>query len=103
MHFFSLDIIQTTPTTMSQGASTWIVVVVTGVSALVLGVLTGILVYHCISKHRSHSSKPGSSSHQQTDPLYEEISATDAGEKIELRTNKAYDPVQKIELNENIA
>ena len=98
---YSLDIVQTSPSTLSQGASTWTVVVATSVGTLVLGVLTGvllgILVYHCISKHRPHSPKPDSSSHQQTGPLYEEVSASSAGEKIELRQNVAYGPVHKLD------
>ena len=80
--------------------------VVIGVCALVFGILTGlltgILVYHCISKHRSPSSKPESSSEQHTGPLYEEVSATCAGEKIALRENMAYGPVQKLEVK-NVA
>ena len=72
-----------------------IAVVVTGTIALVVGVLAGVLVYHCISKHRSHL-KPELSSHQkqQTDPEYEEVSATSGKEKFELRENIAYEPVQ---------
>ena len=99
---YSLDIVQTSPTTctLSLGASTWTDVVATSVGTLVVGVLTGVLlgvlVYHCISKHRPHSPKPDSSSHQQTSPLYQEVSAS-AGEKIELRQNVAYGPVHKLD------
>lgn len=86
----------------------WIVVVVTGISTLVVGVfagvLTGFLLYHCVSKHRSQSSKPETSLHQQrqTGPEYEEVFVTSAVEKIELRENMAYGPVQRIELRRNV-
>jgi len=91
---YSLDIVQTSPTTLSQGASTWTVVVATSVGTLVVGVLTGVLlgvlVYHCISKHRSHSS----SSHQQhPGPQYEEVPVTVRMDKIEVKDNIAYGPV----------
>lgn len=106
---FSLDIVQTTLTTLSTGADMWIVVVVASISMLVVGVLagvlTGCLVYHCISKHRLQSSKPDSSSHQQRQagPEYEEVFVTSAVEKIEMRENMAYGPVQRIELRRNVA
>ena len=84
-----------------------IAVVTTAVVFFMAGVLTGVLLYHCISKHRSQSSrsKPEASSHQQqqTGPEYEEVSATSGGEKVDLRRNVAYEPVQKIEMRENIA
>ena len=72
-----------------------IAVVVTGTITFVVGVLTGVLLYHCISKHRSQL-KPESSSHQQqqTDPEYEAVPATSGKEKFELRENIAYEPVQ---------
>lgn len=62
------------------------------------GVLVGIMLFYCISKHRSHSSKPEQSYYQQqqvvssanpmqqTAPEYEEV--------IELRENKAYGPIE---------
>jgi len=67
-----------------------VAIVVTGIITLVIGVLTGVLVYHCISKHRSHSS----SSHQQhPGPQYEEVPVTVRMDKIEVKDNIAYGPV----------
>ena len=90
---------------LTTGAAVGIAVVTTAVVFFMAGVLTGALVYHCISKHRSQSSgsKPESSSHQQQQAEYEEVSATSAGEKIEIRRNMAYEPVQKIEMRGNEA
>jgi len=62
---------------------------VTGITTFVIGVLTGALVYHCISKKKSKSK-------QQTAPDYERT------DKIELRENMAYGPVQKVEVRENV-
>ena len=39
------------PTTPSTAATLEIAVVVTGASAFIVGGLTGVLLYHCISKH----------------------------------------------------
>ena len=75
-------------------------------TALVVGVLAGIFLYHCISKHQSQSSKPKTSTHQQQQvagPEYEDVSATRVERKIELRENVAYGPAQKIELKVNEA
>ena len=56
------------------GVTINVAVVVTGSTAFVLGALAGVLVYHCISKHRSEL-KPDPSLHQQhqADPEYEKI------------------------------
>ena len=93
---FSLGILPTALGTHSTSATMWIAVVVTGISALVAGVLTGVLVYYCIRKHQSQSCKPESSSnqHSQGGPVYEEVSATCAGEMIELKENVAYGHMQ---------
>ena len=90
------------PTILSTAATLEIATVVTGTIAFIVGALTGVLVYYCISKHRSQL-KPESSSHQQqqTDPEYE-MPAT-SGKEIELRKNMAYEPVQRIELRGNVA
>ena len=90
---------------LTTGAAVGIAVVTTAVVFFMAGVLTGALVYHCISKHRSQSSgsKPDSSSHQQQQAEYEEVSTTSAGEKIEIRRNTEHEPVQKIEMRENEA
>ena len=85
--------------TISTGAAVGITAVVVGTIALIIGVLAGVLVYHCINKHRFQSSKPETSSHQQQQaavpqqragPEYEEV--------VELKENMAYGPVQSIEL-----
>ena len=88
-----------------------IAVGVTGTIILV-GVLAGVLLYHCLSKHRSQL-KPELASYQQqlTDLQYEKVQADPEYEvpatsraEIELRENVAYHhPVQKIELRENVA
>jgi len=81
-------------TTLSTGASVGygITVGVTGITTFIIGVLTGILVYHCINKYRSQNFQP----EQQTGPDYEPTS------KIELSKNVAYGPVQNIKLRENV-
>ena len=85
--------------TISTGAAVGITAVVVGTIALIIGVLAGVLVYHCINKHRFQSSKPETSSHQQQQaavpqqragPEYEEV--------VELKDNTAYVPAQSIEL-----
>ena len=60
-----------------------------------------VLIYHCISNYRSQSCKPEPSSHQQQQAalIYEQVSV----EKLELRENVAYRPVQSIELKTNDA
>lgn len=65
-------------------------------STLVIGVLAGVLVYYCISKHQSHRSKSELSLRQQhcTGPIYEEMFTTSGEEKIEMKENTAYEPVQ---------
>ena len=42
-----------------------IAVASTAVVVFIVGVLAGVLLYHCISKHRSQDSKPELSSHEQ--------------------------------------
>lgn len=79
------------------------IIVVGGTIALIVGFLTGVLLFYCISKHRS---KPKSSSHQQQQkagPMYEEVAATNGKENIVLRENVAYGPVKTIELQANEA
>ena len=70
-----------------------------GTFTLFIGVLVGGLLFYCISKHRFHSSKPETSSHQQQQaavpqqcagPVYEEV--------VELKENVAYGPAQGIKL-----
>ena len=83
-------------TSLSTGVALGIAVI-TGTIALVVGVLAGVLLHHCIIKYRSQSSKADSTSHQQqqTGPEYEEVPVD---KKIELRENVAYGPAQSIEL-----
>ena len=82
---------------LSTGVAVGIAVVTTSVVIFIAGVLTGVLLYHCISNHRSQSSKPVSASNQlqQTGPEYEEVAV--------LRENVAYRPTQSIEMSANEA
>ena len=82
---------------LNTGVAVGIAVVTTAVVTFIAGVLTGVLFYHCISNHRSQSSKPVSASNQlqQTGPEYEEV--------VELSENMAYRPTQSIELRANEA
>ena len=87
--------ILSTDATLSTGVAVGIAII-TGTITLVVGVLAGVLLHHCIIKYRSQSSKTESSSQQQrqTGPEYEEVPV----DKIELRENVAYGPAQSIEL-----
>ena len=87
---FHSDIVQTS---LSTGATVGLTAVVTGTTALVIGVLSVVLVYHCINKYRSQNFQP----ERQIGPGYEPTS------KIELSENVAYGPVQNITLRENVA
>ena len=49
--------LESAQTTLSTGATVGISAVVTGTAALVIGVLSVVLVYHCISKYRSQIPK----------------------------------------------
>ena len=81
-------------TTVITGAAISISVAVgftVGTIALVVGILAGMLIYHCIIKHQFKSSQqpqqqavPSSNPLQQTTPEYEEV--------VELRHNRAYEP-----------
>ena len=103
------------PTTITGAAfSTSVVVgIAVGTIALVVGLLAGILIYHCIIKHLFKSIKPDSSSHQQQQtelssnplqqigPEYEEVvqlsqnRACDLAEtSIQMKANEAYRPMQ---------
>ena len=82
-----------------------IAVVTTAVVIFIAEALASVLVYYCISKHQSQSSKPESSSHQQqstTNPLRQ--AGPEYEEVIELSENMAYNkPVQRIEMRANEA
>ena len=76
---------------------------VTGTIALVIGflagVLTGILLFHCIGNHRSQSSKSDSATHQQQQAvLPQQRAGPEYEEVVELKENQAYGPAQNIEL-----
>ena len=81
-----------------------ITVVATGTIALAVGVLTGVLLYYCISKHQSQGVKVSSHQQQQAVSSSEEVSAQTISQgenlaygvtqKIELKANEAYVPVQ---------
>ena len=96
-----------TGTEESLTDSTTVGVAVAGSAVVVFiaGVLVGVVLYHCVSKHRTQRSKPESSSQQQqqlssqqrpqalssgplqqTGPEYDEV--------VKLRQNKAYELTQ---------
>ena len=100
---FGITLAEDVQTTFSTCPAVEVAAAVTGTITLVVGVLTvvlmGGLLFYCINKHQSQSSKPESSSHQQQQaavpqqragPEYEEV--------VELKENMAYGPVQSIEL-----
>ena len=90
-------------TTISTDVTIGIAVGVT--TALAVGVLAGIFLYHCISKHQPQNFKPQPSTHhqRQAGPEYEDVSATRVERNIELRENIAYGPAQKIKIKVNEA
>ena len=98
--FIPADSVQTT---FSPCPAAEVVAAITGTIALVTGslagFLAGVLLYHCINSHRSQSCKPSSHQQRQAGQVYEGVSA----EKLELRENVAYGPVQRIELRTNQA
>ena len=96
---------------LTTGAAVGIALPGTAVVFFIAGVLAGVLLYHCISKYRSRSSKsstkqqqPVSSinSLQQTGPEYEEVIELSESmaykpvmTDIEMRTNEAYQPTKQ--------
>ena len=81
-----------------------IAVVATGTITLTAGVLTGVLLYYCISKLQSQGVKVSSHQQQQEVSSSEEVSAqATSQEKIDQRENLAYGSMQKIELKPNEA
>ena len=74
---------------------------VTSIIAFVVGTLAGVLVYHCLSKHRSRLTTVLSSHHQQKADLEYDYVTSGVGNK--LRRNVACDTVQRIELKANVA
>ena len=97
-----------TGVTLSRGAAVGTAVIVTGIIALVIGVLT-VIVFYCIIKHQSQSCKPKTSSHQQqyavpssdaqqqTSSEYEEVTELKPNKAIQtgikVRANEAYEPM----------
>ena len=92
---------------LTTGATVGIAVatatVVAFITGALAGFLAGVLVFYCISKHRSQNFKPELPSHQhqqisssrplqKTEPEYEEV--------IELRQNTAYEPAVTMRANE---
>ena len=70
---------------------------VTALIALLVGVMVGALLFYCISKHRSQSSKLPSHQQQQA-VLPQQRAGPEYEEVVELKENQAYGPVQSIEL-----
>ena len=98
----------TTATTLTLQIAVSVTAVVVFIAGVLVGILAGVLLYHCIIKHQAWSCKPESSSHQQqqtvpssntlqrTGPQYEDV--------MELRQNAAYEPTQTgIEMKPNEA
>ena len=78
-----------------------IAVVATGTITLTVGVLIGVLLYYCISKLQSQCVKV--SSHKQQQAVSSSAQAASQEEKIDQRENLAYGSMQKIELKPNEA
>ena len=91
---------------LTTGATVGIAVASTAVVVFIAGVLAGVLLYHCISNHRSQSSKPESSSqhqqpqavplsHQQPQSVSSSNPLTETGpeyeEVVKLRKNVSYE------------
>ena len=83
---------------LTTGAMVGIAVASSAVVAFIVGILAGILIYHCISKHRSHNFlKPEALSHQQhtqqtvspSNPLQQ--TSPEYADVVKLRKNKAYE------------
>ena len=97
---------------LNINAAVRIAVASTAVMVFIAGFLAGVLVYHCISKYRSQRSKSlpthqqqqtisSSNPLQQTGPQYAEViklrqnrAYEDTQSGIEMRANKAYQPMQ---------
>ena len=85
---------------LNIGTTVGIAVVTTAVVIFIAGVLTGVLFYHCISNHRSQSSKLQSSSHQQQQHVISasnqrEQTSPEYAEVMELHENMAYRPTSR--------
>ena len=81
----------------------WIAVSTAVIVVFIAGLLVGVLLFYCITKCRSQNYKPKPSSHQpqQAGPEYEEVAEIGGSkvayrltQRIEMRTNEAYSPIQ---------
>ena len=81
---------------LTASARLGIAIASTSVVILIIGFLAGVLVYHCISKHQSQSSKPEPCSSQQLQAVSSSSSLPQTGpeyEKVmEMKENMAYRP-----------
>ena len=90
-----------TPTTLSTVATLEITAVMTSIIAFVVGGLAGVLLYHCISRYRSQlKAVLPSHQRQREDPEYDYVTN---GTENNPREKVACDPVQRIELKANVA
>jgi len=80
---------------------------VTGIVALIVGFLAGVLVYHCIHNYQLKSSKPKSSSNQHQDAVSasnpQQLTGPEYEEVVELTRNKSYEFRPNIEMRANIS
>ena len=86
----------TLSTATSVGVTYYVISVVISTITLTVGFLAGVVVYHCISKHQSQSSKPKSSSRQQQQTVVpQQRAGPEYEEVVELKENVAYGPAQQ--------
>ena len=100
---FGIILAEDVQTTFSTCPAVEVAAAVTGMNALVVGVLAGVLtgglLFYCIIKHRLQSFKPETSSHQQQQATVpQQRAGPEYEEMVELKENVAYGPAQSIEL-----
>lgn len=79
-----------------------ITTVITALIALFIGALVGALLFYCISKHQSQSSKPEPSSHQQQQAVVpQQRAGPEYEEVVELRRNRSYEFRKNFEMRED--
>ena len=92
---------------LTTGAIVGITVSTATIVAFIAGVLAGVLLFYCVSKHQSHqTSKPETASCQQQQAVasYNQLQqpGPEYAEVIKLRQNKAYEVTQTaIEMRAN--